>query len=464
MQGSSYFPTLRQRSYCFSVYATISCTKPYFIGRHVLPQAEERPAHTYAPEEVPLRRTPLFEEHLKLGAKEFMVPFAGWEMPVWYTRVSDEHRAVRTTAGLFDVAHMGVFDVRGPMATRFLDLICTNYIVRMVDGQAQYNYLLDPDGSVIDDIMVYRLAFDHYQVVCNAVNAERVLDWVNAVNSGEIRIDPKYPGARIEEPAAIRDLKDPSSGDDQRVDIALQGPASVKILQAMAKGSDQAANIGRLMKSRLLETELCGISVIVSRTGYTGEEYGYELFVHPDRAVEFWNAVLKSGEPFGVKPAGLGSRDSTRTEAGLPLYGHELAGAFDVDPIEAGYGGFVKFHKAFFIGRGPLLERWLNPRKKQIVRFRITTKNPRNIRTGDPVVDRSGRYVGNVTSCALINGKLKGLALVNSNLASNTSKIAIFPLPPGGRVPPTVEWDRMTKGDRLILNERAVVLPRFPMR
>ena len=137
---------------------------------------------------------------------------------------------------------------------------------------------------------------------------------------------------------------------------------------------------------------------------------------------------------------------------------------FDVDPIEASYGAFVKFHKPFFIGREPLLERWRKPRKKQIVRFRITTKRPRNIRPGDPVVDRSGRYVGNVTSCALIGGKLKGLALVESNSASPGSRIAVFPLPPGGRVPPAVAWDKMKKGDRLIINERAVVLPRFPMR
>jgi glycine hydroxymethyltransferase len=268
----------------------------------------------------------------------------------------------------------------------------------------------------------------------------------------------------MEKPVSIRDLKDPSSGDDQRVDIALQGPASVKILQAMASDSGTRACLGCLMKSHLVRTELCGIPVIVSRTGYTGEEFGYELFVHPDHAVAFWNAVLDAGKPFGVRPAGLGSRDSTRTEAGLPLYGHELAGDFDVDPIEAGYGGFVKFHKPFFIGRGPLLERWLKPRKKEIVRFRITTKNSRNIRTGDPVVDRGGRYVGNVTSCTLVEGKLKGLALVDANLKSNGSRIAIFPLPPGNRVPPSVAWDDMKKGDRLLLSERAVVLPRFPMR
>ncbi|MBU0755747.1 MAG: hypothetical protein KJ645_11450, partial [Planctomycetes bacterium] len=190
-------------------------TKPYFIGRAALPNAEARKSYVYKPEKKPLKRTPLYEQHLALGAKKFMAPFAGWEMPVWYTRVSDEHQAVRTKAGLFDVSHMGVFEVTGPNATRFLDLIATNYVVRMADGQAQYNYLLYPDGSVVDDIMIYRLNPRNYQVVCNAANEDKVLDWVNAVNSGEIQIDLDNPGARVEAPAVIRNLKDPAVGKDR---------------------------------------------------------------------------------------------------------------------------------------------------------------------------------------------------------------------------------------------------------
>ncbi len=439
-------------------------TKPFFIGRDSLPGAEPRTPYEYTPEILPLRKTPLFEEHIKLGAGKFLVPFAGWKMPVWYTRVSDEHMAVRTTAGLFDVAHMGVLDVRGPSAARFLNMVATNYVVRMFDGQAQYNYLLYPDGKVIDDIMIYRLAWDNYQVVCNAVNAEKVIHWLNAVNSGEIMIDMENPGARIEGRPAIRNLKDKSSGEEMRVDIALQGPNSRGILQAMCDNNEDRKALVNLQKSYLMKAELCGIPVIISRTGYTGEELGYELFVHPNSASAFWNSALEHGKAFGIKPTGLGARDSTRTEAGFPLYGHELAGEFDVDPIEAGYGSFVKFHKPFFIGRKALLERWLKPRKKTVVRFRITTKRPRNIRPGDPVVDRGGRYVGNVTSCALINGRLKGLALVDSRMSSNKSKIAIFPLPPGDRATPAVELEKMKKGDRLVVNERAVVIPRFPLR
>jgi len=438
--------------------------KPYFLGRSSLPEAESLKEYKYIPEDTPLKRTAMFEEHKKHGSKDFLVPFAGWEMPVWYTRVSDEHRAVRTTAGLFDVAHMGVFEVTGPNATRFLDAITTNYVVRMIDGQAQYNYLLYPDGSVVDDIMIYRLAWDNYQVVCNASNEDKVLDWVNTVNSGEYIIDLNHKGACIEGKANIRNLKDPSSGADMRIDIALQGPKSCEILKALTDDKAIKNQIDTLAKSNLFKTELAGLPVIVSRTGYTGEEYGYELFVHPDQAVEFWRALIDKGEPFGIVPTGLGSRDSTRTEAGFPLYGHELEGDFKVDPIEAGYGSFVKFHKPFFIGREQLLQRWLKPRKKQVCRFRVTTKTPRNIRPGDVVVERSGRYIGNVTSCAFIEGKLKGLALVESNFALSGKKIAIFPLPPGGKVPPSVAWDEVKKGDRLIVSERAIVLPRFPMR
>jgi len=438
--------------------------KPYFVGRGSLPAAKPKESYTYQPEEEPLKKTPLNEIHKSLTKKDFMIPFAGWEMPVWYTRVSDEHQAVRTSAGLFDVGHMGVFEISGPLATRFLDFCCTGYVTRMNMGQALYSYLLDPDGKVLDDIMIYRRGRESYQVVCNAVNAEKNLAWLRTVNSGDYQICRKNPGAGIEGGVSIRDLKDPASGADQRVDLALQGPASRTVLLKLVNGENARQQLLFQPKSTFIEIDIAGVNVITSRTGYTGEETAYELYVHPENAATLWTAILDAGEPLGVVPTGLGARDSLRTEAGLPLYGHELAGDYDIDPIEAGYGSFVKFHKPFFIGREPLLDRWENSRGRQIVRFRITTKMPRTIRPGDPVVERSGRYIGNVTSCALVKGKQIGMAFVNKSYAKVNSRIAVFPVPAGGKVPPAVAVDRVDKGDRLVVSERAKVLSRFPMR
>jgi glycine cleavage system T protein len=447
--------------------------KRWSIGRHALPASSDSdggpiPAplagYGWKAPEGPLKRTPLYETHKALTKKDFIIPFAGWEMPVWYTRVSDEHAAVRTTAGLFDVSHMGSIDFRGPLAARFLDFCCTNYATRLADGQAQYSYLLGPDGDVLDDLMVYRRAREHFMVVCNAANEDKVLAWFRAVNSGDVQVSREYPGARFEKEILIRDLKDPATGDDRRIDLAFQGPKSMEVLLKLVDDGETKRRLAALPKSNLTDIAIDGIDVIASRTGYTGEEFGFELFVHPDQAVHLWNTILDAGRPFGVVPTGLGARDSTRCEAGLPLYGHELAGDYDIDPTEAGYGYFVKFHKPFFIGREPLLKRWLNPRKKQIVRFRVTTKMPRTIKPGDPVVERSGRFIGNVTSCTLVNKKQIGQALIDSSFARVNSKIAIFPLPPGGKIPPTVALDAVKKGDRLVVSERAKVISRFPMR
>lgn len=438
--------------------------KPFFVGRSALPALKPKNLYVYEPEKGPLKKTPLNEIHRKLTKKDFMIPFAGWEMPVWYTRVSDEHNAVRQSAGLFDVGHMGVFGISGPLATRFLDFCTTGYVTRMAIGQAQYSYLLDPDGKVLDDIMIYRRERENYQVVCNAVNAEKNLAWLTAVNSGDIQICRNNPGACMEGSVSIRDLKDPGSGDDRRVDLALQGPASRRILLKLVDSDKVREQLLKQQKSTFIEIDIAGVNVITSRTGYTGEEIAYELYVHPDNASVLWNAILEAGEPLGVVPTGLGARDSLRTEAGLPLYGHELAGDYDIDPIEAGYGSFVKFHKPFFIGREPLLERWQKPHRKQIVRFRITTKMPRTIRPGDPVVERSGRYIGNVTSCTLVKGKQIGMAFVDPTYSKVNSRIAVFPVPTGGKIPPAVAVDQVSRGDRLVVSERAKVISRFPMR
>jgi glycine hydroxymethyltransferase len=438
-------------------------SKPYFVGQKSLESVRpkvEKEEWQWQEVEGELKRTCLYEEHLKLTKK--VIPFAGWEMPVWYTSVSEEHRAVREAAGLFDVAHMGTVEVAGEHATAFLDAVTSNYVRWIGDGQTQYAYLLDPDGNVIDDVFIYRRAADRYMLVVNASNAEKDLAWLKAINSGQYLIDREHPDIEIEGSAIIRDLKDPSSGEDQRVDLAIQGPNSLAILQSLTDDKKLRAKLARISRTEFIETELAGMDLIVSRTGYTGEDIAYELYVHPDNAPRLWNLLLETGKDYGIKPAGLGARDSTRTEAGLPLHGHDLAGPYNISPIEAGFGSYVKFHKPYFIGRKALLKKEAT-RKMELLRFRMNERGVRMAKLGDMVVDRKGKYTGRVTSCALdTEGFQVGLAYVDKKYNREGTPIGIIPLP-HGKVPPTKAVEEMALGDKMLLQERATVLTRFPM-
>jgi len=432
-------------------------TKPYFVGQSYLHEAApevDKQEWRWEEPQAPLKRTPLYEVHKEIGAK--LVPFAGWEMPVWYTSVSEEHQAVREAAGLFDVAHMGAFEVAGPHATAFLDTVFSNYAAWIEDGQSMYGYLLDPDANVIDDVMIYRRRPDLYLLIVNASNEDKDWDWLNAVNERRVVIDKNRPWVQVEAPATLRNLKDPASGDRQKRDLALQGPASLPTLQALTDDPELKAALARVRRTDLIECELAGIPLIIARTGYTGEEWGYEIMVHPDQAVQLWHAILEAGEPFGVKPAGLGARDSTRTEAGLPLYGHELAGPFNLSPIEAGFPGYVKYHKPFFVGRDVLLAREQS-RTREVIRFRVNQKGERMPHTGDPVVNKKGKQIGQVTSCSIdTDGYLLGLAVVEKRYNVPDTPIAIFTL--RGK---SLD-EALLRGKRVALPVEATVLTRFP--
>jgi glycine hydroxymethyltransferase len=435
-------------------------SKPYFVGQASLaPSApvDALPEFAWQPKEGGLMRTPLYDEHKKRTRK--LIPFAGWEMPVWYTSVGEEHAAVRKAAGLFDVAHMGVLDVTGPHAVSFLDAVSSNYARWLDPGQSQYAYLFDPDGNVIDDIMIYCLRRDRYMVVVNAANADKDWAWLNAVNEGKVSIDGKRPYVKVEAPAVLRDLKDPRWGTDCRVDLALQGPASLAILQTLAQDSRKAAELTRIRRTDLLETELAGMPIVVSRTGYTGEPMGFELFVHPESAVRLWNLLLERGEPFGIRPAGLAARDSTRIEAGLPLYGHELAGDYNVSPEEAGFAAYVKVHKPFFVGREAIMARG-EASHLSIARFRVNSSTARAFRGHEPVVNRRGQYIGRVTSCTLVEDAQVGMALVDKRYAQPGTEIAIYPTA-SAKTDKPVAFGDMTKGDQTLLPEWCTVLPRF---
>ena len=435
-------------------------SKPYFIGQRLFTQngvnLKAKKEEFYYEEKKKVKRSFLYEEHLKLGAK--FTEFAGWEMPIYYTSIAEEHRAVRQTAGLFDVSHMGILEVSGEGAADFLDVACTNYVRWLKIGQSQYSFLLDPHANVIDDIMVYCRGKERYMVVCNAANQERVLSWLKAVKSKRYIIDKDYPAKEVKAVVDIRNLKEPSAGKDQKIDIALQGPKSILILHKLIEDGELKDRLHRLEKNEFIEGKLLGRNMIISRTGYTGEEVGFELYLHPEDAPFIWNQILEKGREFKVKPCGLGARDSTRAEAGLPLHGHELAGKYQINPIEAGYGAFVKFHKPFFIGRKALLEREKR-REKKVIRFRLKQSYGRMVKPDDPVVDKRGRFIGKVTSCVVAGDFRVGLALVDRKVQEG-DEIAVFPLPRGRFQEKPA--GSLSDGDRTVLHQEAVVLSRFP--
>jgi glycine hydroxymethyltransferase len=242
------------------------------------------------------------------------------------------------------------------------------------------------------------------------------------------------------------------------MDLALQGPQSLPILSRLIDDEGLRRRLRRLRRFEFVEGEVGGLKAIISRTGYTGEEWGFELYVHPDDALILWGRLLEMGQELGLKPAGLGARDSTRTEAGLPLYGQELAGPHHISPIEAGYGPFVKFHKPFFVGRKPLLEKE-RERKMEVIRFRLNSKGGPVLRPGDPVVDRRGRYIGSVTSCALVDGYQLGLAYVERKYNLGGTQIGLFASPKRAEEKPI---SQLALGDVMPLHQEATVLSRFP--
>ncbi len=411
----------------------ISNIKPWFIGQPDIPAGAAPaglPSFQWTETEGEVKFTRLHDTHKAMGAK--MVPFAGWDMPVWYTSVVEEHLATRQAAGLFDVSHMGVYDVRGADAASFLDSVCGNDCGGLMPGESLYTHFLTPDANVVDDTLVYRRGWQNYLVVVNASNDDKDRTWLESVRDGKVCIDNVRPWARtFGYNAEIRNLRDPKSGDDMRVDIALQGPKSRDILLAMGVDDETKARIMARKRTELCDAVVGGFDLIVSRTGYTGEKMAFELFVHPDRAVDFWNALLKAGAPFGLKPVGLGARDSLRTEAGLPLYGHEMGdgsgknGVRDLGVAEGGFGSYVKTYKPWFIGREAFLARE-KQRKGVVVRFRFDDQRVRMAHNGDPVVDASGNSIGWVTSCAVDSERfLTGQAYVDLAHAAEGTPIGI---------------------------------------
>jgi aminomethyltransferase len=311
-----------------------------------------------------MKRTPLYAAHRRAGAK--MVEFAGWDMPVQYTGVIEEHLAVRSRAGLFDVSHMGEIEVCGPDAEDFSQRISANDVARMKVSQAQYNLLLNDDGGVVDDVIFYRLEPDRFLICVNASNTEKDFRWIREHAAGRVEIE--NVSARYAQ-------------------LALQGPAAEKILQPLTN-----LQLADVRSFHFAFADVVGARCLVARTGYTGED-GFELYCNGDDAERLWNALLGTGAPQGLVPVGLGARDTLRLEKAYPLYGHELDDA--TTPLEAGLEWVTKFSKRSFIGRDVLLRQKQEGIKRKLVGLELL--EPGIARSEYPLL-KDGKNIGRVTS------------------------------------------------------------------
>ena len=427
-----------------------------FIGHQSRPAGSPLPRFKHEPQQQEtLRVTPLHGLHQRLGAK--LVEFAGYDMPVWYRSVREEHMAVREGAGLFDVSHMGVLEFDGPGAAAFLDNVSTNDVAGLAPGQSQYAFLLDADGRPLDDLMLYRLAPQRWMMVVNAANNEKALAWLQAVQRGSVQIDPAHPDRSLENCGSftLRDLRDGSVGAARRVDLALQGPRSRELLAALGGDERDLARLAALPWAGVMQARFGGFDLIVSRTGYTGERVACELFVHPDEAAALAEQLLQAG----ATPCGLAARDSLRIEAGLPLYGHELAGPQSLNPADAGFASYVRLYKPFFIGKAAFLAHE-RTRAGQVTRFQLDNRRARPAREGDALVDERGRVAGFVTSCAADgSGAQLGQAWLRRDAGKRGTKLQHIATGTAGRA-----TTNLRLGARVPLPQPATVLSRFPRR
>jgi aminomethyltransferase len=355
-----------------------------------------------------LKRTPLRDFHAAHGAR--LVDFAGWEMPVQYRSILEEHKAVRRTAGLFDVSHMGEVDVRGPEAGKFLNHLVTNDVAKLFPGRILYSPMCYPEGGVVDDLLVYMRGADDYFLCINAGNIEKDLAWIRGQAAAfKVTITDRCADYAL---------------------LAVQGPAAAAIVQSLT-----GAQLGLEKYYHFCEATVAGVPCLASRTGYTGED-GFELYHAPSEAVTLATALLEAGRPHGLELAGLGARDSLRLEAGYPLYGHEITA--EISPLTAGLGWTVKLDKgADFVGRAALLAEKQAGSSRKVIFFK--TGDRRIVRAETPVLDATGASVGRVVSGTLspLLNEAIGSALVTAGAATQPlgvdirgTKLALHPVKP----------------------------------
>ncbi|WFA85406.1 glycine cleavage system aminomethyltransferase GcvT [Paenibacillus amylolyticus] len=335
-----------------------------------------------------LLRTPLFPLYQQYEGVR-CIDFGGWELPVQFSGIQKEHEAVRERAGLFDVSHMGEFTVQGEQAEVFLQQMMTNDVTTLVPGQAQYTLMCYPDGGVVDDLLVYKLEDQHYMLVVNASNIDKDWAWLQ---------EHLIPGVSM------------NNDSEQTALLALQGPLAVDII-----GKVTDTDVSSIEPFRFVQdAEVCGVKLLLSRTGYTGED-GFELYVPADQAAVVWNGLMQAGEGHGLVPTGLGARDTLRFEARLPLYGQELSAT--ISPLEAGVGMFVKLNAGPFIGHEALLQQKTDGPARKLVGIEVLE---RGIPRPHYPIYAEGVQIGEVTT-GTQSPTLKrnlGLALIDSKYAA----------------------------------------------
>jgi aminomethyltransferase len=287
-----------------------------------------------------LRTTPLNSVHRALGAK--MVDFGGWDMPVQYSGIIDEHNAVRRAVGLFDVSHMGEIEIRGPEAGKLTDFVTTNNVAKLKIGQAHYSGLLYEHGGFVDDILVHKVADDHFFLCVNAGNQDKDFEHVVSLNRFDAQVE---------------------NNGDRYAQLAIQGPHARATLQKLTP-----VDLSAIKYYWFTDGEVAGVPGRIAHTGYTGED-GFEIYVPPAEAARIWNLVMDAGTEFGIKPAGLGARNTLRLEAKMALYGHEIDAS--ISPLEAGLDWIVKLDKGDFVGRQALLKQKENGLKRTLAGFEM---------------------------------------------------------------------------------------------
>lgn len=342
-----------------------------------------------------MKRTPFYEKHRAAGAK--LIEFAGFEMPVQYPAgIVQEHQTVRTKVGVFDVSHMGEFEVRGADAAVFLQKMTVNDVAKLEEGKAQYSAMLYDHGGIVDDLLVYH-AGDHYLLVVNASNCVKDLEWLRSYVTGDVRIDDV---------------------SDRTALLAVQGPKSLATLQPLT-----SLDLSSLGYYRFRTAEVAGVPMIVSRTGYTGE-LGFELYFEAEenRAETMWDAIFESGREFGIAPVGLGARDTLRLEMGYCLYGNDIDQT--THPLEAGLGWITKVSKGEFIGKQALVKATADGLKRKLVGFTMPEKSL--ARHGYTLTDK-GTAVGTVTSGTFSPSLQKGIGMgyVATGLARSGQTIGV---------------------------------------
>ena len=271
-----------------------------------------------------------------------MVDFGGWDMPVQYSGIIDEHHAVRRAVGIFDVSHMGEIEIHGPEAAKLADFVTTNAVHNMKTGQARYSGLLYQHGGFVDDILVHKVAGDHYFLCVNASNQEKDFEHIRSLNRFDARVD--FAGPRYAQ-------------------LAVQGPKALDTVRKLTP-----VDLAAIRYYWFTDGEVCGVPARIARTGYTGED-GFEIYAASSHAARIWNEVLQAGAEFGIKPCGLGARNTLRLEAGMALYGHEIDAS--ISPLEAGLEWIVKLDKGEFVGREALLRQKGDGVKRKLVGFNM---------------------------------------------------------------------------------------------